>query len=260
MAPKTENIIVAIVYDFETGGLDCTKCAATQISMHAVRLDTFEVMDTYNSYIYPYSKIKTVGKTGKKTLKTKYEVDDEKEEGEKMAYQQAAMDISGISLDMLYSMGKELTEVCNDICDFIEKNTFPIPRTAKPFMVGQNPLFDNGFMQQIMCYTGMYGRFCKLVRGTTDFWGNFQAAQLDTIILAQLALGEDKSISTWKLESTAERLGIDMDDAHDADADVTATREITRILTERMRNQDASVGLAGGSVKKQPKLRDHFKI
>ena len=38
------NVITAIVYDFETGGLDCTRCAATQISLHAVRLDTFEAV------------------------------------------------------------------------------------------------------------------------------------------------------------------------------------------------------------------------
>ena len=47
------NVITAIVYDFETGGLDCTVCAATQISLHAIRLDTFEVMEKYAAYIYP---------------------------------------------------------------------------------------------------------------------------------------------------------------------------------------------------------------
>ena len=54
------NIVVAIFYDFETGGLDCTKSAATQISLHAVRLDTFEVMAKYNAYIYPYKDRKSV--------------------------------------------------------------------------------------------------------------------------------------------------------------------------------------------------------
>lgn len=39
-APKTEpKIFVGIVLDFETGGLDCTKSACTQIAMHAVRMD-----------------------------------------------------------------------------------------------------------------------------------------------------------------------------------------------------------------------------
>lgn len=59
----------------------------------------------------------------------------------------------------------------------------------------------------------------------------------------------------------AERLGIDLDDAHDADADVTATREIVRVLTARMRSQSAGGTEVGGlSAEKQEKLRDHFKI
>lgn len=103
--------------------------------------------------------------------------------------------------------------------------------------------------------------FCKLVRGSKDFWGNFQPAQLDTIILAQLALDNDKSINTWRLESIAERFGVDLDDAHDADADVTATREIVRVLTARMREQSAGGNAVGSlAAEKQEKLRDHFKI
>ena len=43
--PKTEQgIYTAVVLDFETGGLDCTRCACTQIAMQAVRLDAFEVL------------------------------------------------------------------------------------------------------------------------------------------------------------------------------------------------------------------------
>lgn len=253
------NIVVAIIYDFETGGLDCNRSAATQISLHAVRLDTFEVMEKYSAYIYPYNKKVDVGKPKKKVLKNKY---DAEEDGDLMEYSQTALDVSGITLDLLYQMGKPLLDVCNEICDFIERNTFPVVASNKPFMVGQNPLFDNGFMQQIMLYTGMWARFIKLVRGAKDFWGNFQPAQLDTIILSQLTFDNDKSITTWKLEAMAERLGIDLDDAHDADADVTATREIVRVLTARMREQSAGGGNAVGSLaaEKKEKLRDHFKI
>lgn len=253
------NIVVAIIYDFETGGLDCNRSAATQISLHAVRLDTFEVMEKYSAYIYPYNKKVDVGKPKKKVLKNKY---DAEEDGDLMEYSQTALDVSGITMDLLYQMGKPLLDVCNEICDFIERNTFPVVASNKPFMVGQNPLFDNGFMQQIMLYTGMWARFIKLVRGAKDFWGNFQPAQLDTIILSQLTFDNDKSITTWKLEAMAERLRIDLDDAHDADADVTATREIVRVLTARMREQSAGGGNAVGSLaaEKKEKLRDHFKI
>ncbi len=253
------NVVVAIVYDFETGGLDCNNSAATQISLHAVRLDTFEVTEKYSAYIYPYCKKTDIGQPKRKVLKNKYDTEDE--EG-LMEYGQAALDISGVTMDLLYTMGKPLVDVCNEICDFIERNTLPVVGANKPFMVGQNPSFDKGFMQQIMLYTGVWSRFIKLVRGAKDFWGNFQPAQLDTIILSQLTFDNDKSITTWKLEAMAERLGIDLDDAHDADADVTATREILRVLTARMREQSAGGGSAVGSLaaEKREKLRDHFKI
>lgn len=251
------NVVTAIVYDFETGGLDCTRCAATQISLHAVRLDTFEVMEKYAAYIYPYNKRSDVGKPKKKVLKNKYDDDSE----ELMDYETKALEYTNITMDMLYSMGKPLEDVCREILDFIKRNTFLVVASNKPFMVGQNPLFDNGFMQQIMLYSGLYPEFCKLVRGNKDFWGNFQAAQLDTIILSQLTFDNDKSVTTWNLGAMADRLGIDLDDAHDADADVTATREIVRILTQRMRDQ-ASGGNAVGSlaIEKKEKLRDYFKI
>lgn len=253
------NVITAIVYDFETGGLDCTRCGATQISIHAVRLDTFEVMETYNTYIYPYNKRADISKPKKKVLKSKYESEEEEE---LMDYEKAALDYSDITMDMLYSLGKPLEDVCQEICDFIKRNTFPVVAGNKPFMIGQNPLFDKGFLQQIMLYTGKWKEFIKLVRGAKDFWGNFQPAQLDTIFLTQLTFDNDKSVTTWKLEAMAERLGIDLDDAHDADADVVATREIVRVLTSRMRNQSSGGGNAVGSLseEKKEKLRDHFKI
>lgn len=251
------NIVVAIVYDFETGGLDATRCAATQISMHAVRLDTFEVMDKYTSYISPYNRQEEIAKPKRKVLKSKYEEDSP----ELMDYEVRALEYSGITMDMLYSMGKPLETVCSEICEFIKRNTFPVVASNKPFLVGQNPKFDRNFLQQIMLYSGKWGDFCKLVRGDKDFWGNFQPDQLDTIILSQLTFDNDKSVLTWKLEAMAERLGIDLDDAHDADADVTATREIVRVLTGRMRNPGGG-GQAVGSLEAEAKvkLRDHFKI
>lgn len=255
-APKAKsNIITAIVYDFETGGLDCTKCAATQISLHAVRLDTFKVIDKYNAYIKPYNKKPDVGKTKRKVLKNKYDT----EEVELMEYSDRAMAVSGITMDVLNTLGKPLEDVCDEICEFIEKNTFDVVATNKPFFIGQNPLFDKGFMQQIMLYTDRWSRFIKLVRGSKDFWGNFQMAQLDTIILNQLTFDDDPSIETWKLEAMAEKLGIDMDDAHDADADVVATREIVRVLTGRMRSKGGGLTTELAE-EKHEKLRDHFKI
>lgn len=263
MVKPKSTVITAIVFDFETGGLDPQKCAATQISLHAVRLDTFEVMDKLNLYIYPY-EYKGLEKTKpvRKVLKTKYEIQDEKEEsGELMEYQQKALEISGITMEQLENNGVDLTEVCERIIDFIKRNTFNVTLNNKPFLVGQNPLFDIAFMQQIMTYTGLYDDFCKVLRCKKDFWGRPQPYYIDTIILAQLSFGGDQTVVSYKLEVSAERLGIDLDDAHDADADVTATQEIVRILTARMRNADGEGNyLDSLTPQKREKKRDHFKI
>lgn len=251
------NVITAIVYDFETGGLDHLNCGATQISMHAVRLDTFEVIGKYNSYIQPYNKRADIGKPKRKTLKNKY---DDEEEGELMTYDPEALKITRITMDMLHSLGKPLDVVCREMIDFIRENTFNVVASNKPILVGHNPLFDKKFLQQIMLYTDLWSEFSKVVRGDKDFWGNFQPAQLDTIILSQLAFDDDKSISTWKLGSMTERLNIELDDAHDADADVTATREIVRTLTAKMRSNGDGKDLGSLAEETQTKLREHFKI
>lgn len=251
-AKEKDTTITAFVFDFETGGLDCQKCAATQLAVHAVRTDTFELMETFNVYFTPYD-YQQLEKPARKVLKTKYEL----EENVQMEYGQVALSYSGITMDMLYNKGVDLTEGCNRFLDFVERNTFNVKPVNKPFLVGQNVLFDIGFLTQILQYTRTWDRFAKLVRGHKDYWGHFQPYYVDTILFCQLAIGHEKDIPNWKLEVEAERLGIDLDDAHDADADVTATREILRTLTARMRSGDANVGLA--EVKRE-KTRNHFKI
>lgn len=260
MAAPTEktNVVTAIVFDFETGGTDCTKDGAVQISMHAVRLDTFEVMEKLNLYIQPYNKQADAGKPKRKVLRPK---DANDEENELMNYGAAAEKVHGITMSMMRKLGLPLREVCEKIIDFISRNTFDVKKSNLPFFIGQNPLFDEGFLEQIFIYTGLWKELCKIVRTNKDFWGNDHLTILDTIVLSQLVFDNDPSVTSWKLELMAERLGIDLDDAHDADADVVATREIVRVLTARMRQNDGNSNDVGGLVaEKREKLRDHFKI
>lgn len=252
---EKEKIITAFVLDFETGGLNCQKSAATQLSVHAIRLDTFELMETYNMYFYPYN-YKGLEKPVKKTLKTKQERENEEV---KMEYSDVALKYSGITMAQLLNFGVDLSDACERLIDFMKRNTFDVKASDKPFVVGQNILFDLGFLTQILLYSGKWDAFCKIVRGHKDFWGNFQPYYVDTILFCQLAFGNKKDIPSWKLEVEAERLGIDLDDAHDADADVTATGEILKILTMRMRNEDVQSADVMQQFKKE-KTREHFKI
>ena len=57
-----------------------------------------------------------------------------------------------------------------------------------------------------------------------------------------------------------EKLGIDLDDAHDADADVSATTNVAMVLTKRMRNANGSDEGDELQVSKAEKSRKHFKI
>lgn len=254
--PKTEQgTYTAIVLDFETGGLDCTRCACTQIAMQAVRLDTFEVLGRYVNYIAPYDKQPLGGVPKRKILKTRREVEQENT-AEPMDYEPVALNYTGISMELLRSRGVALKQVAAEVIDFVRRHTLSKGPRYKPVLIGQNIPFDIGFLQQMMAYAGLQKEFAQAFAGTTDFYGNFQPHYLDSIALARLCLAAEPDITSYKLELVAERLGIELDDAHDADADVTATRQIVVQCGRRLRQNE------GADIAQQriPKTRDHFKI
>lgn len=256
-APKEKtNIITAIIFDFETGGKRCADCAATQLSAHAVRLDTFEVIGKFNEYIYPYMKQANNGKAKPKKLKSKYE---EEPEPELMAYEEEALEYSGITMEDLYDKGKSLEDVCSSFITFVGEVTFPVKSVCKPFLVGQNVHFDIGFLQQIFNYTGKWNELCKLLRGAKDYWGNFQPYYQDTIVFAQLMMGHDQTIDSWALGNLCDILGIELDDAHNADADVEATCDVLKEGVQRMRNGSSEGGFQLAETKKE-RTRQYFKI
>lgn len=255
-APKTEQgIYTAVVLDFETGGLDCTRCACTQIAMQAVRLDTFEVLGRYANYIAPYDKQPLGGAPKRKVLKTRREIEQENA-AEPMDYEPVALNYTGITTELLRSRGVALKQVAEEVIDFVRRHTLSKGPRYKPVLIGQNIPFDVGFLQQMMAYAGLQKEFAQVFAGTTDFYGNFQPHYLDTLDLARLCLAADPEVTPYKLELVAERLGIELDDAHDADADVTATRQIVVQCGRRLRQNE------GADVAQQriPKTRDHFKI
>jgi len=248
------KVLTAICLDFETGGLDAVKNPVTQVAMQAVRLDTMEVRDRYVDYVYPYCK-KEIGGNKRKVLKTRYELERD-HEGKLMEYEQVALDYSGVTMEMLYEKGVELAQVGRNVLDFIVRNTLSKGHQGKPFLIGQNIPFDVGFLMQVMGYTDLTKEFEKVLLGTKDFYGNFQPHYVDTITLAKLAFGGDSSVTSYKLELLCERLGIELSDAHDAEADVTATLNVGRVFVSRLRSGHG-MDIA---LDRQEKSRVHFKI
>ncbi len=257
-APKDEKpVIVMFTLDFETGSLECQTGAITQIAIHATRLDTFERLGSYVRYVYPYNRkqIEGVGKK-RKVLKSKYDIDD----AEPMDYKDKSLTYSAITMNMLETMGEDICDVARGVIDFIAEHTPKTPKNMKPFLLGQNIEFDKGFFMQMMEYAGLVGEIKKILRGHEDFYGHWQPDVLDTIMLGQLALCHLPNVDSYKLEIMAERLGIELDDAHDADADVSATTNVAAVLTQRMRSEGGVMAGGNLAISKAEKSRKHFKI
>lgn len=75
--------------------------------------------------------------------------------------------------------------------------------------------------------------------------------------IARLCFANDPTMTSYKLEMISQRLDIELDDAHDADADVTACLNVVRVYSNRMRNETMAIG---GIIEKKVKTRKHFKI
>lgn len=254
--PKTEpKIYVGIVLDFETGGLDCVKNPCTQIAMKAVRMDTWQVIDSYVKYFSPYEKQDIGGAPRRKVLKNKHQLELDAFR-EKMEYEQVALSYSAITMEMLISTGVDIKEIAQDIIEFAERCTLSKGKQTKPVLIGQNITFDIGFLQQVINYGRMNKEFEKVFAGTYDFYGNFQPAYIDTIHLGRLCFAAEPGITSYKLELMAENLGIELNDAHDAMSDVDATLDIVIVCCSRLRNNTGS----SIPLQKQEKTRAHFKI
>lgn len=249
------KIYTALVLDFETGGLDPRDCACTQIAIQAVRMDTWEVLGSYQKYITPYNKQDIGGTPKRKVLKSRHAIQEETE-GVLMKYEKEALAYTAITMETLNLLGEELKTVAVEVIEFAKAHTLSKGAQCKPILIGQNITFDIGFLQQMMAYAGLTKEFEKTFAGITDFYGNFQPHYIDTIDLGRMAFCNRADVTSYKLEILAERFGILLDDAHDAGADVTATLNIAAVCASRLRQE----GSEGFVMAKQEKTRTHFKI
>ena len=248
----THGIYTGIGLDVETGGLDCRECACTQIAMQAVRLDTWTVIDRYQTYIYPYSGHAVSAR--RKVLRTRRQMMQEPEIP--MKYEPQALAYADITMELLRAQGTEIRKVAAAVIDFAAKNTLSEGPRYKPVLIGQNVAFDIGFLQQIMNGAGLTEAFERSFSGTKDYYGNFQPHYIDTMWMGRLAFAAEPEISSYRLEAIASRLGVELDDAHDAAADVNATLDILGIYISRLRNAHE----AGQPFHLREKTRHHFKI
>lgn len=256
MTDTEQRIFTGIGLDFETGGLDCRECACTQIALQAVRFDTWQVFDRYTAYIAPYNR-QDSGQPRRKVLRTRRELQLELSAAVPMKYEPTALEYSAITMEQLERRGVKLKDVAEAVVEFARRSTLSKGVQYRPALIGQNIAFDIGFLQQLMNYTGLAGEFEKVFSGTKDYYGNFQPHYIDTLQLGRLAFAADAETHSHKLELMAERLGVELDDAHDAAADVAATLDVLGVFTSRLRNDGEGYGVL---TQKKEKTRNHFKI
>lgn len=245
---KSHNHIIA--FDFETGGLDCQKCAVTEIGAVAFRADTFEQIWAYQSYILPnYTR-----KTKRNTLQSKKRVQQELFTEDGFLYEEKALTYSNITLELLEKKGKDIKVVAAEVFERFKAANLSGGRTTKPYLLGQNTQFDIGFLFQLGEVGGQDWE--KVLAGKKDYFGNFQPDYEDTLRIAKNFFALDESVTTHKLGHIAELLGIELIEAHGALDDSYATMDVYKALMNKMRN--GGDGPAGDS--KKVKKREHFKF
>jgi DNA polymerase-3 subunit epsilon len=212
-----------IVFDFETGGLDPKKHAATEIAMLCIDGSTLQEVGRYESYISPYL----------------------------FEYQKEALNYTGITMEKLDRLGKPLKQVVKEIVEWVKEmrvKTDSTSYTKKPILVGHNPLFDIGFLQQI--FKEAKEDATKLFDGKLDFNNQYQFSLLDTIVLSKLTWANDEVMNSFNLGSCVGKAGIEIVDAHKAINDVVATKELLITLVNRLRS---NTGTSSGD---RVRLRD----
>lgn len=220
-----------VFLDVETGGFDCRKNAVTQIAVVAIKGDTLEKIDIFQSYIKPYM--------------------------DQSAYEKGALDYTGITYEDLEN-GITVKEAVDQIIELLGKaDLTPRNKGSKPILCAQNSAFDKGFILQMFDHCKKMKELEKLTYGKTDYWGNYQPEFLDVIFLPKMAFGADEDIPNFKLGTCAEKVGIDLSDAHNALMDTLGMKDLVVKLIGRLRSENGS---SEEEMTSTGRFRNHFQF
>lgn len=130
-----------------------------------------------------------------------------------------ALEIGGVTEEQIRDY-RSAAEVFQDLSRMLKKHVNPYDRNDKMAIAGYNVGFDEEFLRA----------FWK--HHNDQFYGSiFWSGRIDVLSQALDALLKERHrLPNFKLGTVAEHLNIPLDNAHDALADVTATREIYHLL------------------------------
>ena len=219
---KRNNIICL---DFETGGFKCDKNAVTQVAVQSFEIDTFKEISRYSSYVAPYNDL---------------------------TYEDKALEMTGITMKMI-SEGEDIKVVVKDLIEQFKLANTAKTHTKKPTLLGHNIMFDIAFLQYIFKYCKE--DLSKYIECKEDAYGKQVPLFFDTMLMSRLKWGVDEDMTSFNLSACCQKAGIDIFDAHDAQNDVTATRELFIYFTNHLRT-----GSGTSEESNKARFRETFEI
>lgn len=260
--PKLHQIVC---FDWETGGLDCTRNPTTQIGLRSFRADTLEDISRFTSYVRPYG-MAVFEKDGEKTSvcpRAYYnELPDSKKRGAKshellkangwvetkagLLHDWGALDYTNTTLEKI-NEGMDSRDLVSRLCDEFTKANTGNGYTTKPILLGHNVCFDISFLQSLFAFHKK--DLSKFLDGKIDGYGNFQPMYIDTLQLARQRWNHDATMPNYQLGTCCEKAGVELVDAHEAMADVNGTVELFQYFTHGLRLGSSMAGRENDVVK-----------
>lgn len=205
-----------IVYDLETGGLSSETNAITEVAFIAIDGETLEETGRYTTFVQPYGDL---------------------------GYDQRALDITGVTMDMINS-GKEAKLVVKEIIDFISGQGKG--RGKKPILCGHNIIaFDNKFMSRLFKeHRKDFDKIHNTAQYIDSMWWSRMKSPID----------EDDH-GKHALPAACNRAGIELTDGHRAMTDTASNALLVISYLKSLRG-------AGGAAVVAPKheYREHFNF
>lgn len=221
-----------VICDFETSGLKSIKNAITEVAMIAIRGDTLEEICRHEAYMeYAYST--------------------------SLEYDQKALDITGIKIEDLVELGLKPKEFMDKMLEvFKAANETASGKFSKTIIVGHNITFDIDFLNALAKLTKT--DLSKYLLGRTTHDGFFEPIYIDTCNLARMKWQDDEQMENFKLDTSIEKAGFELADAHRAMNDVIGNKELFISFIN-----DFRFGTGEGEIKtanRKIRHRNHFQF
>lgn len=215
------------IFDFETGGLSALKNPMTELGAIGITGDTLEEVDRYVLLAKPHYDSAQV-------------------------YDPNALQVTGISLDLLLAEGVDVNKIVDRAIEHFEKLNPSKSFKYKPIIVGHNAPFDIEFLIVIFAFAKK--DLSKYISGDKDRNGVWRPHYIDTIHLAKMTFGADSSMPNYKLGTVVERFGLSQSDAHRSLADVIPTKDILVQCIKKLRSNGTDMK----TINEQYSFRAHF--